>query len=107
MFLLNLMSKVNKIVKAIEVKTIFLGESGVGKTNLIKAAIDEEFDEATKSTSMASCVEKSVKVDKKYYLLLSIYTVSFGKYISNFSLAISSIYSTEFIFSFVLINDSR
>ena len=63
------MSKVNKIVKAIEVKTIFLGESGVGKTNLIKAAIDEEFDEGTKSTSMASCVEKSVKVDNKYYSL--------------------------------------
>ena len=63
------MSKVNKIVKAIEVKTIFLGESGVGKTNLIKAAIDDEFDETTKTTSMASCVEKSVKVDKKYYSL--------------------------------------
>ena len=63
------MSKVNKIVKAIEVKTIFLGESGVGKTNLIKAAIDEEFDEGTKSTSMASCVEKSVKVNNKYYSL--------------------------------------
>ena len=63
------MAKVNKIVKAIEVKTIFLGESGVGKTNLIRAAIDEEFDESTKSTSMASCVEKSVKVDKKYYSL--------------------------------------
>ena len=63
------MSKVNKIVKAIEVKTIFLGESGVGKTNLIRAAIDEEFEEGSKSTSMASCVEKSVKVDKKYYSL--------------------------------------
>ena len=63
------MSKVNKIVKAIEVKTIFLGESGVGKTNLIKAAIDDKFEEGSKSTSMASCVEKSVKVDKKYYSL--------------------------------------
>ena len=63
------MSKVNKIVKAIEVKTIFLGESGVGKTNLIKAAIDDEFDETTKTTSMASCVEKSVKVNNKYYSL--------------------------------------
>jgi small GTP-binding protein len=63
------MSKVSKIVKAIEVKTIFLGESGVGKTNLIRAAIDEEFEEGSKSTSMASCVEKSVKVDKKYYSL--------------------------------------
>ena len=63
------MSKVNKIVKAIEVKAIFLGESGVGKTNLIRAAMDEEFEEGTKSTSMANCVEKSVKVDKKYYSL--------------------------------------
>ena len=63
------MSKVNKIVKAIEVKTIFLGESGVGKTNLIRAAIDEEFEEGSKSTSMASCVEKSVKVNNKYYSL--------------------------------------
>jgi len=63
------MSKVNKIVKACEVKIIFLGESGVGKTNLIRAAIDEEFEEGSKSTSMASCVEKSVKVDKKYYSL--------------------------------------
>ena len=63
------MSKVNKIVKAIEVKIIFLGESGVGKTNLIRAAIDKEFEEGSKSTSMASCVEKSVKVDNKYYSL--------------------------------------
>ena len=39
-----------KKVNAIEVKTIFLGESGVGKTSLIKAVIDEKFDANEKTT---------------------------------------------------------
>lgn len=34
-----------------------------------------------------------------YYLLISIYTRSFGKYIPNLSLAISSINSVELILS--------
>ena len=63
------MSKVSKKVSAIEVKTIFLGESGVGKTNLIRAAIDEAFDENTQTTNLTSSFEKSVKLDNKYYSL--------------------------------------
>ena len=59
----------SKSVKAFEVKTIFLGESGVGKTNLIKAAIDEKFDPNSKTNLTASFMEKTVKINKKYYLL--------------------------------------
>ena len=56
-----------KKVNAIEVKTIFLGEAGVGKTSLIKAAIDEKFDANEKTTGTSSFIEKSIKIDKNYW----------------------------------------
>ena len=69
-----------KKVNAIEVKTIFLGEAGVGKTSLIKAAIDEKFDANEKTTGTSSFIEKSIKIDKKYYLIKLWDTIGQEKY---------------------------
>ena len=45
------MKKEKKSIKRIpEIKTILLGESGVGKSNLANASIDLRFDHNSKST---------------------------------------------------------
>ena len=51
------------------IKAIIIGSSGTGKTNIIKAAIDEPFEEDNKSTLTSSFVSKNIKIDKKTYHL--------------------------------------
>ena len=57
----------NSVPKGI--KAILLGESGVGKTNLINAAIGNEFDDNSPSTYYNSFVEKYFEINNKKYLL--------------------------------------
>ena len=49
------------------IKLILLGESGVGKTNLIRVAIGEEFDSNVSATLTSSYCESQITVDKKLY----------------------------------------
>ena len=51
------------------IKIILLGESGVGKTNLINIAIGNPFNENEKSTAASSFSEKKIKVKGKEYKL--------------------------------------
>ena len=52
-----------------EIKVILLGESGMGKTSLINAAIGKDFDENITSTISSSFVIKQyIKNNKKYTL---------------------------------------
>ena len=51
------------------IKVILLGESGVGKTNLINVTVGEKFNE-NEETTFASCfVEKVYKINNKEYTL--------------------------------------
>ena len=50
-----------------EIKVIFLGENGVGKTSLIKRLINEDFKEDQYSTITASFYTKSIKYEGKEY----------------------------------------
>ena len=52
-----------------KIKIILLGESGVGKTNIINIAIGKPFNEKEGSTIASSFVEKKIKVDGAEYLL--------------------------------------
>ena len=58
-----------KKVEAIEMKAILLGNSGVGKTNLINTCVGLQFDEGTNPSSTGSFVQKLIKTDNKNYLL--------------------------------------
>ena len=51
----------------IEIKSIILGESGVGKTNLAKAAIDLRFEPNSNSTVNSSYVSKKIYIFGKEY----------------------------------------
>ena len=53
----------------IVIKSILLGETGVGKTNLANAAVDLRFDQNTKSTVNALYVQKKMKIFGKDYEL--------------------------------------
>ena len=50
------------------IKVILLGESGVGKTNLIRVSIGKEFETESNSTLSSSYCEAQIKVDNNYYL---------------------------------------
>ena len=52
-----------------QIKVILLGESGVGKTNLINVAIGEEFNEAENMTFASCFVEKKFTIKNKEYIL--------------------------------------
>lgn len=51
------------------IKAILLGESGVGKTNLINVAIGSSFDDNSSSTYYNSFVEKYFEINNKKYIL--------------------------------------
>ena len=51
------------------IKIILLGESGVGKTNLINIAIGNPFNENEKSTAASSFSEKKIKIKGNEYKL--------------------------------------
>ena len=57
------------VIEENEIKVILLGESGMGKTSLINAAIGMDFDENMISTISSSFVTKQfIKNNKKYTL---------------------------------------
>ena len=49
------------------IKLILLGESGVGKTNLIRVAIGKEFDNNVSATLTCSYCESQITVNNKLY----------------------------------------
>ena len=52
-----------------KIKVILIGESGVGKTNLINVSIGQDFNEQEQTTFSCSFVEKGFEIDKKLYIL--------------------------------------
>ena len=50
-----------------KIKIVLVGESGVGKTNLIRIANDEPFEEIAHSTISSSYYEKDIIVNNKRY----------------------------------------
>ena len=52
-----------------EIKVILLGDSGVGKTNLINVSLGHKFDETMEVTINPSYSAVNIKLDKKEYLL--------------------------------------
>ena len=50
-----------------EIKTIIVGMSGTGKTNIINALIDQPFDSDKISTLTSSFVDKYIEFNKKKY----------------------------------------
>ena len=51
------------------IKVILIGESGVGKTNLINVCSGREFDENEKSTLTASYIKKKIDVNGDIHIL--------------------------------------
>ena len=49
------------------IKIILLGETSVGKTNLINAYCDLDFNSNPESTLISSCIEKDYKYENKSY----------------------------------------
>ena len=53
----------------LEIKVILVGNSGVGKTNLINILIGQKFQSVALTTSASAYVEKEITIDNnKYYL---------------------------------------
>ena len=50
-----------------DIKTILVGMSGTGKTNIINALINQPFDSDQISTQTSSFVDKYITIDKKKY----------------------------------------
>ena len=53
----------------IQIKAILLGNSGVGKTNLINTCVGMEFDHGTVPTTSGAFVQKNIKIDDKEYII--------------------------------------
>jgi GTPase SAR1 family protein len=67
------------------IKTILIGNSGVGKTNLINTSIGEEFNEKENCTTGGSFVQKKITINNKnYYKKLRIsYFIAFNYFFIN------------------------
>ena len=52
-----------------EIKTILVGRTGTGKTNIINAIVGVKFDSSEISTSTAAFVDKTIKLKNKDYNL--------------------------------------
>ena len=52
-----------------EMKAILLGNSGVGKTNLINTSMGKSFDDMSQTTTAATYSEKEIKIGKESYYL--------------------------------------
>ena len=50
-----------------EIKTILVGMSGTGKTNIINAMINQPFDSDSITTSTSSFMDKYIEINKKKY----------------------------------------
>ena len=60
-------------LKLVEYKIILVGDSGVGKTSILKKFINNEFNEDIKCTINIDFFSKSIKIDKNLYTKLEIY----------------------------------
>ena len=60
-------------LKPVEYKIILVGDSGVGKTSILKKFINNEFNEDIKCTINIDFFSKSIKIDKNLYTNLKIY----------------------------------
>lgn len=60
-------------LKLVEYKIILVGDSGVGKTSILKKFINNEFNEDIKCTINVDFFSKSIKIDKNLYTNLKIY----------------------------------
>ena len=54
---------------SVEIKAILIGNSGVGKTNLINVCIGEAFDPETKPSTSCALVQKILMIDKRKYVI--------------------------------------
>lgn len=63
-----------------EIKMILLGESGVGKTSIIKRYLNDQFDKNEQSTMSMSYVAKTIEIDKKQITLNIWDTIGQEKY---------------------------
>jgi small GTP-binding protein len=52
-----------------EMKAILLGNSGVGKTNLINTSMGKNFDDMSQTTTAATFSQKEIKIGKESYYL--------------------------------------
>ena len=55
--------------KRIDIKAILLGNSGVGKTNIINTCVGLNFDSGNNPTSSGSFVSKNIKLKDKSYII--------------------------------------
>jgi small GTP-binding protein len=53
----------------IEIKAVLLGNSGVGKTNLINTCVGMNFEENTNTSTSGSFVQKNITIDNKNYII--------------------------------------
>ena len=60
---------IKKEQKKNELKVILLGNSGVGKTNLINTSMGNNFDEESQTTTTATFSQKEIKIGKESYYL--------------------------------------
>lgn len=60
-------------LKLVEYKIILVGDSGVGKTSILKKFINNEFNEDIKCTINIDFFSKSIKINKNLYTNLKIY----------------------------------
>ena len=65
----NVNKKDEKIEEEITMKVILIGNSGVGKTNLINTCIGLNFDEGTNPSTSGSFVQKKINIGYKQYIL--------------------------------------
>ena len=63
------MSAEEEKLEKIQIKAILLGNSGVGKTNLINTCVGMEFDHGTIPTTSGAFVQKNIKIDDKEYII--------------------------------------
>jgi small GTP-binding protein len=63
------MSKNSKEEDFIEIKTILVGSSGVGKTNLINVTVGQGFNESSKPTNCCNLLQKNLEINNIKYVI--------------------------------------
>ena len=86
------------------IKVIFLGCSGVGKTNLIQVAMDNPFQEKSESTFISSFYENEIIIQDKKYMYTLWDTAGQEEYRS---LNKSFIINSKIIFIVFAVNDRK
>ena len=63
------MSKNSKEEDFIEIKTILVGSSGVGKTNLINVTVGQGFNESSKPKNCCNLLQKNLEINNIKYVI--------------------------------------